>query len=66
MVRSLEKEKVMLKFLKRPFCKHEYKICTFAYNILGDIGIFPCTDIAGKSLYECKKCGKKIVKKEKE
>lgn len=54
----------MLKFLKRPFCKHEYKICTFAYNILGDIGIFSCTDIAGKSLYECKKCGKKIVKKE--
>lgn len=47
--------------LKRLLCRHEYKICTFNDTSTGESLSFPCTDIGGNTLVECKKCGKQKI-----
>lgn len=54
---------ILLKILKRPFCKHTFEKATFETKICGQKMIFPCTAINGDTLYECTNCGKlKVVK----
>lgn len=56
-----------MKLIKRLFCKHEFQVAKFPCvielkNKQKLTWYAPCTDIRGVTLYECKRCGKKVVK----
>lgn len=51
----------IINLLKRPFCSHSYRTCTFQTMLLGKVITYPCTDLKGRTLFECTKCGKQII-----
>lgn len=54
--------KYLIWFLRRLFCKHEYKICLYFPEAGNITWKAPCQDCFFNTLVQCEKCGRyKVV-----